>query len=313
MKGFYRKSCLNATIFMLSLPDKKNPIPMLDQRIIDLFDQFTHGVINRQEFMRRLTIFAGSAVAATSALSKLQLDYSNADTTVDFADEILTSYVEYDSNGKKIRGYLATPKKKKKRAGVVVIHENRGLNPHIEDVARRVALAGFTALAPDGLSPLGNTPSDPDAARELIGKLEQPVAIQLFKDGLKYLRELPKATGKTGCVGFCWGGAMANNLAVNDPDLNAAVAFYGRQAAAADVPKIKASLMLHYGGLDERVNAGIPAYEEALKQHNKEYQVFIYEGANHAFHNDTAGPRYDEKAAKLAWERTIQFFEKKLK
>jgi carboxymethylenebutenolidase len=263
--------------------------------------------------MRRLTVFAGSTVAATSVLSKLQLDYSSADTTAYAADEIETKYIEYDSNGKKIKGYLAAPKKNKKRAGVVIIHENRGLNPHIEDVARRAALAGFTALAPDGLSPLGNTPSDPDAARDLIGKLEAPVALQLFKDGLKYLRELPKATGKTGCVGFCWGGAMANNLAVNDPELNAAVAFYGRQAAAADVPKIKAALMLHYGALDERVNAGIPAYEAALKEHNKEYQVFIYEGANHAFHNDTAGPRYDEKAAKLAWGRTIAFFEEKLK
>jgi carboxymethylenebutenolidase len=243
----------------------------------------------------------------------LQLDYSDADTTADAADKIETRYIEYDSNGAKIRGYLATPKKNKKRAGVVVIHENRGLNPHIEDVARRAALAGFTALAPDGLSPLGGTPADADAARDLIGKLEQPIAIQLFKDGLKYLREFPKATGKTGCVGFCWGGAMANNLAVNDPNLNAAVAFYGRQAAVEDVPKIKAALMLHYGGLDERVNAGIPAYEEALKKNNKAYQIFIYEGANHAFHNDTAGPRYDEKAAKLAWERTINFFEGKLK
>lgn len=286
---------------------------MLDQRIIDLFDQFTHGVITRQEFMRRLTVFAGSAVGATSVLSKLQLDYTNADTTAYAADEIETKYVEYDSGSATIRAYLATPKKKKKRAGVVVIHENRGLNPHIEDVTRRVALAGFTALAPDGLSPLGGTPADADAARELIGKLEQPVAIQLFKDGLKYLRELPKASGKTGCVGFCWGGAMANNLAVNDPNLNAAVAFYGRQAAAEDVPKIKAALLLHYGALDERVNAGIPAYEAALKQHNKNYQLYIYEGANHAFHNDTAGPRYDEKAAKLAWGRTMEFFEEKLK
>jgi len=286
---------------------------MLDQRIIDLFDQFTHGVITRQEFMRRLTVFAGSTVAAMAILPKLELDFADANTTAEAANEIETRYVEYESNGKKIKGYLATPKKKKKRAGVVVIHENRGLNPHIEDVARRAALAGFTALAPDGLSPLGGTPADSDAARDLIGKLEQPVAIQLFKDGLEYLRKLPKATGKTGCVGFCWGGAMANSLAVNDPNLQAAVAFYGRQAAAEDVPKIKAALMLHYGALDERVNAGIPAYEEALKKYNKAYQVFIYEGANHAFHNDTAGPRYDEKAAKLAWSRTIVFFEEKLK
>jgi len=286
---------------------------MLDQRIIDLFDQFTHGVITRQEFMRRLTVFAGSTVAAMAILPKLELDFADANTTAEAANEIETRYVEYESNGKKIKGYLATPKKKKKRAGVVVIHENRGLNPHIEDVARRAALAGFTALAPDGLSPLGGTPADSDAARDLIGKLEQPVAIQLFKDGLEYLRKLPKATGKTGCVGFCWGGAMANSLAVNDPNLQAAVAFYGRQAAAEDVPKIKAALMLHYGALDERVNAGIPAYEEALKKYNKAYQVFIYESANHAFHNDTAGPRYDEKAAKLAWSRTIVFFEEKLK
>lgn len=286
---------------------------MLDQRIIDLFDQFTHGSITRQEFMRRLTIFTGSTVAAMAMLPKLQLDYSHANTTTDAADTIEAHYVEYESKGAKIKGYLAMPKKKKKRAGVVVIHENRGLNPHIEDVARRVALAGFTALAPDGLSPLGGTPSDEDAARDLISKLEQPIAIQLFKDGLEYLRQLPKASGKTGCVGFCWGGAMANNLAVNDPNLQAAVAFYGRQPAGEDVPNINASLLLHYGALDERINAGIPAYEEALKKNGKDYQIYIYEGANHAFHNDTAGPRYNEKAAKLAWSRTIDFFEKKLK
>lgn len=286
---------------------------MLDQKIIDLFDQFTHGVITRQEFMRRLTVFAGSTVAATSLLSKLKLDYSHAETTAEDADKIETSYIEYNSNGKTIKAYLAAPKKNKKRGGVVVIHENRGLNPHIEDVTRRVALAGFIGLAPDGLSPLGGTPKDEDEARNLISKLEQPLAIQLFKDGLEYVRALPKANGKTGCVGFCWGGGMANNLAVNDPKLQAAVAFYGRQPAAEDVPKINATLLLHYGALDERINAGIPAYEEALKKNNKAYQIFIYEGANHAFHNDTAGPRYNEQAAKLAWSRTIALFEEKLK
>jgi len=195
---------------------------------------------------------------------------------------------------------------------VVVIHENRGLNPHIEDVTRRVALEGFLAIAPDALSPLGGTPANEDEARTKFQQLKAEDSLQNFIKVFDYLPSRNDCNGKSGCVGFCWGGAMANSLAVNVPSLKAAVAFYGRQPDAADVPKIKAAIQLHYGGLDERVNAGIPAYEEALKKNNIPYELYIYEGANHAFHNDTAPTRYNEAAAKLAWKRTIDFFGKYL-
>ncbi len=286
---------------------------MLDQKIIDLFDAYTHGAMTRQEFMQRLTLFTGSVVAASAVLPLLEVQYEHAETTSGSADELETRYIEYPTEGGKARAYLAMPKKKKKRAAVMVIHENRELNPHIEDVTRRVALAGFIGLAPDALSPFGGTPADADAAREKIGQLDAAKNLKLFLDGLAYLRTFPKSTGKVGCVGFCWGGAMVNSLAVNDPQLNAGVAYYGRQAAAADVPKIHAALMLHYGGLDTRINEGIPAYEAALKANNKDYQIFVYPEVNHAFNNDTAPTRYNEAAAKLAWERTIAFFGEKMK
>jgi carboxymethylenebutenolidase len=212
-----------------------------------------------------------------------------------------------------MKGYLAKPKQKGKYGTVVVIHENRGLNPHIEDVTRRVALAGFLAIAPDALSPLGGTPTNEDEARNMFGKLDTQKNLNNFIKAFDYAKSLDDTNGKTGCVGFCWGGAMANQLAVNMPDLKAAVAFYGRQPDAADVPKIKAALQLHYGALDERINAGIPAFEEALKKAGAKYELYIYEGANHAFHNDTAPTRYNAAAAKLAWERTIKLFNDKLK
>ncbi|MCB9082369.1 MAG: dienelactone hydrolase family protein [Lewinellaceae bacterium] len=285
---------------------------MLDQKIINLFDAYTHGAMTRKEFLQRLAQMAGSTVAAMALLPQLELNLTQANTTAADADKLQTGYVEYPSEAGPVRAYMAAPRKPKKRSGVVIIHENRGLNAHIEDVARRAALAGYTAIAPDGLSPLGGTPEDTDEARTRIGQLTPEAALQVFLGGLAYLRQYPKATGKTGCVGFCWGGAMANNLAVNDPQLNAAVAFYGRQPAAADVPKIKAALMLHYAGLDTRINAGIPDYEAALKANGVSYELFMYDGVNHAFHNDTAGPRYDKAAAKLAWQRTIAFFGKTL-
>jgi carboxymethylenebutenolidase len=193
-----------------------------------------------------------------------------------------------------------------------VIHENRGLNAHIEDVTRRAAKAGYLAIAPNALAPLGGTPANEDEARTKFQELKAENNLQNFINVFAYLKTRKDYNGKAGCVGFCWGGAMANSLAVNVPDLRAAVPFYGRQAATEDVPKIKAALQLHYGGLDERVNAGIPAYEEALKKNGKTYELYIYEGAQHAFHNDTAPTRYNEAAAKLAWERTLQFFNKYL-
>jgi carboxymethylenebutenolidase len=195
----------------------------------------------------------------------------------------------------------------------MVIHENRGLNAHIEDVTRRVALAGFIGFAPDALSPFGGAPADADQARDLFTKLDAAKNLQNFILGFEYLKSRKECNEKFGCVGFCWGGALANQLAVHVPELRAAVSFYGRQAEVADVPKIKASLMLHYAANDERINAGIPAYEKALKEAGKKYELFIYEGTQHAFHNDTAPTRYNEQAAKLAWSRTIDFFASQLK
>ncbi len=208
---------------------------------------------------------------------------------------------------------MARPKGDEKLPGVVVIHENRGLNPHIEDVTRRVALEGFLAVAPDALTPLGGTPEDPDKAPPLIQKLDSQSTIQNYVAAVRYLKTHPGSTGKVGAVGFCWGGAMANQVAVNSPDLSAAVPYYGRQPASEDVPKIKAPLLLHYAGLDEGINKGIPAYEAALKKASVDYKIYMYEGAQHAFNNDTNPARYNKEAAQLAWQRTISFLKEKLK
>ena len=207
--------------------------------------------------------------------------------------------------------HFARPRGDAKLPCVIVIHENRGLNPHTRDVARRMALEGFIAIAPDACSPLGGTPEDVDEARSRMRELESEATVKNFSAAVQYLKTHPQSTGKVGCTGFCWGGGMTNQVAVNAPDLTAAVPFYGRQPDAADVPKIKASLLCHYAGLDERINAGIPAFEEALKAAGIEYKMFMYEGAGHAFFNDT-GSRYHKEAAEMAWKRTIAFFKEKL-
>ncbi len=212
-----------------------------------------------------------------------------------------------------MKAYIARPKEEKKYAAVIVIHENRGLNAHIEDVARRAATAGYLAIAPNALSALGKTFANEDEARAGFSELKAEDNLKNFIGAFNYLKTRKDYNGKAGCVGFCWGGAMANNLAVNIPDLKAAVAFYGRQPAATDVPKIKAAVQLHYGSLDQGVNAGIPAYEEALKANKITYELYMYEGAQHAFHNDTSPARYNEAAAKLAWQRTLEFYAKHLK
>lgn len=211
-----------------------------------------------------------------------------------------------------VQGHLARPKGDDKHPGVVVIHENRGLNPHTEDVARRVALEGFLSIAPNALSPVGGTPDDVDEARELMRGLDLDDTIKNYVAAVEYLKTHPQSTGKVGVTGFCWGGAMTNYVAVNSPDIQAAVPFYGRQPATEDVPKIKASMLIHYAEDDERINAGIPAFEEALKDASVEYEIHMYEGARHAFFNDTS-ERYHEKASIRAWERTIAFFKEKLK
>ncbi|HNP79126.1 MAG: dienelactone hydrolase family protein [Cyclobacteriaceae bacterium] len=284
----------------------------MDQRIINLFDEFTHKPLGREEFMTRLKAITGSTAAALAILPLLEVNYAKAATIPDQDDRITTDRINYDGDGATMKGYVARPKGDAKLPAVVVIHENRGLNPHIEDVARRVALAGYIALAPDALSPLGGTPADADQARDMFQKLDAPKNLKNFVLAFDYLGRRSDCNGKFGTVGFCWGGGMVNQLAVNVPALKAAVAFYGRQADVADVPKIKAALQLHYAGMDDRINAGIPAYEEALKKSNISYELYQYEGAQHAFHNDTAPTRYNETAAKLAWERTLAFFSKKL-
>lgn len=281
----------------------------MNQEIINLFDEYTHKPLTRSDFMTRLAKLAGGTAAAIAILPLLEVNYANAMTIAEDDEDIINEDITYEGDGSIMKAYLAKPKKISGKIGsVLVIHENRGLNPHIKDVTRRVAKAGYIALGVDALSPLGGTPANEDAARDLFAKLDAPKNINNFVKGFDYLRSLKESNGKTACVGFCWGGGLANQLAVNSPQLNAAVAYYGRQADAVDVPKIEASLMLHYGGLDERVNAGIPTYEAVLKAAGKKHEIYIYEGANHAFNNDTAPTRFNAEVAKLAWDRTLRLF-----
>jgi carboxymethylenebutenolidase len=224
-----------------------------------------------------------------------------------------TGSITFPGASGEVRAYSARPKDAAKRPGVVVIHENRGLNPHTEDVARRVAKEGYLAVAPDALSPFGGTPQNPDEARPLFQKLDKETNIKNFVAAVQYLKTDPQSTGKVACMGFCWGGGVTNQVAVHCPDLTAAVPFYGVQPAPEDVPKIKAAMLIHYAGNDERINAGIPAFEEALKKASVDYKIFMYPGAEHAFFNDTNPTRYNKEAASLAWQRTIDFFKEKLK
>jgi carboxymethylenebutenolidase len=284
----------------------------MDQSIINLYDEYTHKPLTRQDFLHRLALLTGSMAAALGVLPLLENNYAHAATVKD--DDLFTERVTYTGfNNTVMQAYVARPEKNKQYPAVVVIHENRGLNPHTEDVTRRLAKEGYLAIAPNALSPLGGTPANEDEARELFTKLSQTDTLENFIKVFDYLQTRKDCNNKYGCVGFCWGGGMANQLAVNVAALKAAVAFYGRQPEAADVPRIKAALLLHYAALDERINGGIPAYEEALKKAGKNYQLYIYEGANHAFFNDTAPTRYNEAAAKLAWKRTLDFFEAHLK
>ncbi|MEO6613016.1 MAG: dienelactone hydrolase family protein [Chitinophagaceae bacterium] len=282
----------------------------MDQQIINLYDEYTHKPLSRGEFLRRLALVAGGTAAAMALLPLLEVNYAQAAMTPQ--DDLFTERISYPGINGDMQAYIARPKEMKPYAAVVVIHENRGLNAHIEDVARRAAKAGYLAIAPNALSSLGGTPENEDEARAKFQQLKPEDNLQNFIKVFDYLPSRKDCNGKFGCVGFCWGGAMANNLAVNVPSLKAAVAFYGRQPAAEEVPKIKAALQLHYGGLDEGVNKGIPAFEEALKNNHITYEMYTYEGAQHAFHNDTAPTRYNEAAAKLAWQRTIDFFGKYL-
>jgi carboxymethylenebutenolidase len=283
----------------------------MDQRIINLYDEYTHAPLSRNEFLRRLAMLAGGTAAAMAILPMIEVNQAHAAITPD--EDLFTERITYPGINGDMQAYIARPKEEKKYATVVVIHENRGLNAHIEDVARRAATAGYLAVAPNALSSLGGTPANEDEARTKFQQLKAEDNLQNFIKAFDYLPTRKDSNGKFGCVGFCWGGGVANDLAVNVPSLKAAVAFYGRQPKAEDVSKIKGAVQLHYGALDERIDAGIPSYEEALKKNNVPYELYIYEGANHAFHNDTAPSRYNEAAAKLAWQRTLDFWAKYLK
>jgi carboxymethylenebutenolidase len=282
----------------------------LDQRIIDLYDDFTHGEISRRGFLDRLTSLAGSAAAATALLPLLQNNYALAQTVPENDQRIATETVDVPGGQAGLKGYLAKPRTGDKLPTVLVIHENRGLNPHIRDVTRRMATEGFVALGIDMLSPFGGTPDTDDKGREMFAQVKVPEAVTNAQAAVAYLMRRPDGNGKVGAIGFCWGGGIVNNLAVVEPNLAAGVAYYGRQPPAADVPKIKAAMLLHYGGLDQGINQGIPAYEAALKQAGTTHELHVYEGANHAFNNDTNAARYDKAAADLAWGRTVAWLKK---
>ncbi|MCV6824939.1 MULTISPECIES: YghX family hydrolase [Halocynthiibacter] len=285
-----------------------------DQELLDLYDFYAHGLITKREFLDKAGKFAVGTLTASAILSMLSPNYALAEQ-VKFTDpDIDPEYITYPSpNGHgDVRGYLVKPTTSEGPfPTVLVIHENRGLNPYIEDVARRVAKAGFMALAPDGLTSVGGYPGNDADGRDLQRTVDSTKLMNDFFAGAEFLMGHELSTGKTGCVGFCYGGGVCNALAVAYPELSASVPFYGRQASAEDVPKIQAPLLLQYAELDERVNEGWPAYEAALKEHGKTYTAHIYEGVNHGFHNDST-PRYDEAAAELAWERTIAFFNEHL-
>jgi carboxymethylenebutenolidase len=292
---------------------KKNPKNILHPEVLDLYEDYTAGRLDRREFLKNLAKLAGGAAAAVAILPFLEKAHVEAQIVAEDDSRLHTEYVEYPGETGDVTAYLARPKGNGKLPGVIVIHENKGLQPHIEDVNRRVALEGFLAIAVDALSPLGGTPEDNvNEARTKMRELDGPATVKNYVAAVEYLKTHPQSTGKVGCMGFCWGGGMTNQVAVNSPDLNAAVPFYGRQPAVEDVPKIKASLMCHYAGQDERINAGIPAFEEALKNAGVEYKIFMYEGCGHAFFNDT-GSRFNKDASLLAFERTIAFFKEKLK
>ena len=284
----------------------------MDQRFIDLYDEYTHAPLERRVFLVRLARLAGGVAPAAALVSLLESNYARAATVPADDQRLETSRITYPGAGGDVKAYMARPKGAAKLSAVIVIHENRGLNPHIEDVTRRVALEGFLALGPDLLSPMGGTPSNEDTARDMIGKLDGKQTTQNLVSAVAFLKQHAQGNGKVGAVGFCWGGGPVGDLVVNAPDLDACVVYYGRQPRAADVEKIRAPLLLHYAGLDERINQGIAAFEDALKKAGKQYTLHMYEGANHAFNNDTSEARYHKQAADLAWARTIAFFKANL-
>jgi carboxymethylenebutenolidase len=286
-----------------------------DPAVLRLFDQYVHGQISRRGFLSKAARYAVGGMSASLLLEALNPKFAEAQQVAKDDPRIVTRYLPFSSpkGYGPMRGYLAAPAKAPgKLPGILVVHENRGLNPHIEDIARRLALDNFVAFAPDALFPLGGYPGDEDKARELFAKLDQSKTREDFLAAAAFLRQQPECGPKIGTVGFCFGGGMANFLATRLPDLGAAVPFYGPQPAAEEVPKIRAPLQIHYAENDERINAGWPAYEKALQAAGTKYEMFKYPGTQHAFNNDTT-PRYDQAAAKLAWQRTVEFFNQHLR
>ena len=284
----------------------------MEEKPVDLYNKYIDGLLGRREFITRLAVIAGGTAAAYSLMISLGNNYARAEMISKNDNRIESSYVNFKGASGDINANLVLPKGDKKAPGVVVIHEIWGLNPHIEDVARRFAVEGFMSIAPDALSALGGTPKDPQKAFPMMRQLDNDKTVKDYIAAAKYLQKHERSNGNVGVVGFCWGGSMTNHVAVNWPDLKAAAPFYGGQPDSKDVPKIKASMILHYAGNDERVNQGIPAFEEALKKASIDYRIYMYEGAEHAFHNDTNESRYNREAARLAWKRTIEFFREKL-
>ncbi|HKE38394.1 MAG TPA: dienelactone hydrolase family protein [Casimicrobiaceae bacterium] len=283
--------------------------------VLKLFDGYVHGMLTRRDFLDGAAKYAVGGFTAAAMLESLRPNYAWAQQIAKNDPRIKAEYVNYPSpqGSGTMRAYFVRPANASgKLPGIVVIHENRGLNPYIEDVARRLAVENFLALAPDALTPLGGYPGDEEKAAQMFGQLDATKRTEDLLAAVPYLRSRPECNGKIGAVGFCFGGGIVNLMAVRIPDLAAAVPFYGAQPSAADTAKIKAPLLIHYAGLDERIDAGWPAWEAALKANNVKYQAYIYPNTNHGFHNDTT-PRYDEAAAKLAWSRTIAFFKENLK
>jgi carboxymethylenebutenolidase len=309
--NYRRQTCLPRGVTAMERKQASDFPP----EVLKLFDGYVHGWVSRRDFLDRAGKYAVGGFTAAAMLESLRPNYAYAQQVAKDDARIKTEYLTYPSpqGSGNMRGYFARPANPAgKLPGVVVIHENRGLNPYIEDVTRRLAVANFVAFAPDALTPLGGYPGDEEAAVKLFGQLDAAKRTEDLVTAYSVLKARPECAGKVGAVGFCFGGTTVNTFAVRIPDLAAGVPFYGGQPNAADVPKIKAPLMIHYAGLDERINAGWPAYEAALKANNVKYQMFMYPNTNHGFHNDTT-PRYDEAAAKLAWSRTVAFFNENLK
>jgi carboxymethylenebutenolidase len=285
----------------------------MNQESIDMYNDYRQGRLDRREFLNKLALLVGGTAAAATLMHVLESGHAMAQVVAKDDPRLITEHIKYSGETGEIRAYSARLKGEVKRPGVIVIHEIWGMNPHTEDVARRVALEGFLAIAPDALSPLGGTPEAADQARSLMQKLDSQKNTKNYVAAVEYLKTHPQSTGKVGCMGFCWGGAVTNQVAVHSAALAAAVPFYGSQPAPEDVSRIKASMLIHYAGNDERINAGIPAFEAALKAASVDYQMFMYEGAAHAFFNDANPSRYHKEAAQLAWERTVAFLKEKLK